>query len=71
METIGKSLIILGLAIVGIGALLVLLNKVPGFGRLPGDIMIKKENYSFYFPVTTSVLVSLLASFFLYLFLRK
>ena len=71
LENLGKTIIIMGLALAAIGALLVLLNKVPGFGRLPGDIMIKKENYSFYFPVTTSILLSLLLSFILYLFSRK
>jgi len=57
----GKILIIIGLVIVVVG---ILLHFSPGHGlpRLPGDIYIKKENYSFYFPLGWSVLVSVLLS---------
>jgi len=53
----GKLLIIAGLAIAGIGLLMTL--GVP-FGRLPGDIVVRRPGFSFYFPITTSILVSVL-----------
>ncbi|WP_279384257.1 DUF2905 domain-containing protein [Geotalea toluenoxydans] len=45
-------------------------GKIPWLGRLPGDIYIKRENFSFYFPLATSILVSLLLSLILWLFRR-
>ena len=70
MTGMGKTLIVLGLAIAAIGALLTLAGKIPWLGRLPGDIYIKKENFSFYFPLATSLIVSALLSLLMWL-LRK
>jgi len=66
----GKLLIIIGLAIAGIGVLLVLTPKVPWLGKLPGDILIKKDHFRFYFPITTCVITSIILTFLFYL-LRK
>ena len=52
-----KFLIIFGLALVAIGLLWPVLSKI-GLGRLPGDIVIERENVRFYFPIVTSLLVS-------------
>jgi uncharacterized protein HemY len=64
----GKILIITGLAIAGVGVLLVLTTKVPWLGKLPGDILIKKDNVRFYFPITTCVIISIILTFLFYLF---
>ena len=70
MPGLGKSLSVLGLIIVLVGVLLTLAGKIPWIGRLPGDIYIKRENFTFYFPLATSILISLILSFILWL-LRK
>lgn len=61
-----KPLIAIGILIVAIGLAWPYLSKLP-FGRLPGDIAVKNENFSFYFPLATSILVSLVLSFVLWL----
>lgn len=68
MQPLGKTLIILGLALAAVGVLLTLGGKLPWLGRLPGDIYIKKENFSFFFPLTTSILISIILSLILWLF---
>ncbi len=70
MTGIGKTLILLGLLIAAAGALLTLAGKIPWLGRLPGDIFIKRENFSFYFPLGTCILLSALFSLILWLFRR-
>ena len=65
---LGKILIVTGLVIAGIGVLLVLTPKVPWLGKLPGDLLIKKDNFRFYFPVTTCVIISIILTFLFYLF---
>jgi len=66
--SLGKVLIIIGRVIVGIGVLLVLSPKVPWIGKLPGDILIKKDNFRFYFPLTTCIIISILLTLLFYLF---
>ncbi len=67
MNEFGKLLIVLGLAIVGIGLFLTFFDKIPLLGKLPGDISVKKENFQFYFPLTTSIVLSVLLSFVFWL----
>lgn len=67
----GKMLIIMGLGMAFFGAILWLGGKLPGIGRLPGDILIKRENFTFYFPLTTSILVSIVLSVLIALFRRN
>ncbi|MCI0508664.1 hypothetical protein C8E00_103516 [Chromohalobacter marismortui] len=64
-----RSLIFIGLAIVVIGLLWPWLSKLP-LGHLPGDIVIKREEFAFYFPITTMILVSVVVSALLWLFNR-
>lgn len=64
-----RTLILIGLFIVAIGLLWPWLSKLP-LGHLPGDIVIRRENFSFYFPITTMILVSLVLSAILWLFNR-
>jgi hypothetical protein len=70
MPSLGKSLIVLGLIIALIGVILTLAGRIPWLGRLPGDIYVKRENFTFYFPLATSIIISLILSFILWL-LRK
>ena len=72
MNSIGKLLILAGFVVVALGVLLLILGKfnIP-LGRLPGDIFIKRDNFSFYFPVTTSIIVSIVLSVILYLISRR
>ncbi len=59
-QSIGKILILIGLIIMAIGAVFVFSDRMPFLGKLPGDIRIERENFSFYFPLGTSILLSIL-----------
>ena len=56
---IGKALMLMGAVIFVLGAVLALSGKVPLIGRLPGDILVQKKNFTFYFPIATGILISL------------
>ena len=62
MTEIGKVLMVLGGMMLVVGVLLTLSGKIPWLGRLPGDIVIQRDNFSFYFPLTTCLLLSVLVS---------
>lgn len=64
-----RTLILIGLIIVAIGLLWPWLSKLP-LGHLPGDIAIRRENFSFYFPITTMILISIVLSLLFWLFGR-
>ncbi len=68
---IGKLLIGLGIVMIAIGGMLLLFGKIPFIGRLPGDIMVQKKNFTFYFPLATSILLSLLLTFLFWLFGKR
>uniref|UniRef100_C6E1N7 DUF2905 domain-containing protein n=1 Tax=Geobacter sp. (strain M21) TaxID=443144 RepID=C6E1N7_GEOSM len=68
MPSLGKSLIVIGLIIAAIGVLFTFAGRFPWLGRLPGDIYVKRENFTFYFPLATSIIISLLLSFILWFF---
>jgi hypothetical protein len=63
----GKTLVLIGVAIAGLGLLMML--GVP-FGRLPGDFSVKRGSFSFYFPLTTSIVLSVILTLLLALFRR-
>ncbi|MCH9047184.1 MAG: DUF2905 domain-containing protein [SAR324 cluster bacterium] len=67
---IGKLLIILGAVLFLLGVLFQLTGRLPWLGRLPGDIVIRRESFTFYFPLTTSILISVILSLVLWLFRR-
>lgn len=67
---LGKLLIITGFVLVAVGLLLSVVGKIPFVGKLPGDIRIERDNFSFYFPLGTCLLISLLLSLLLWLFRR-
>ena len=65
---LGKALIISGVILVGIGLILSLGDKIPWIGKLPGDIYIKRKRFSFYFPIVTCIIISLLLTLLFSLF---
>lgn len=67
MNSFGKLFIILGIILVLIGLLFPWLQKL-GLGHLPGDIVVKKKNFSFYFPIVTCIILSILISVILWFF---
>ena len=68
---IGKIIIFIGLLLVVIGFIFVLGSKLSFIGKLPGDIAVERKNYSFYFPVTTCIIISIILSFILWLFNKR
>jgi high-affinity nickel permease len=67
---LGKMLVIIGLLVAGVGVLLLFADKIPWMGRLPGDITLRRDNFTFYFPIVTCLVISVLVSLLLWL-LRK
>jgi Protein of unknown function (DUF2905) len=68
---VGKSLVALGLLIALAGGVLMLVGRVPWLGRLPGDIHIERGSFSFYFPLATSLLLSVVLTLLLYIVGRR
>lgn len=68
---IGKTFIFLGFLLIVIGVVVMAAGKIPWLGRLPGDFMIKKQNFTFYFPLATSILLSIVVSLVLVFLNRK
>lgn len=69
MDRFGKQFIIMGAVLILVGVLLIVSKYLPfKLGRLPGDISIEKENFKFYFPLTSSLIVSGLVSLVFWLF---
>jgi Protein of unknown function (DUF2905) len=71
MSDVGKLLIVFGLLIALVGVVLVLIGRVPWLGRLPGDILIRRGNWTFYFPLATSLLLSLVLTLLFWLLGRR
>ena len=69
-EGFGKVLIFLGLILVILGGVLLLLPKIPWIGKLPGDIFFKGGKWTFYFPITTCIIVSIVLTLIIALFRR-
>ncbi len=63
----GKLLVIAGAAFVVLGVILLVSDKIPFLGRLPGDIVVKRKNSILYFPIATSILISIVLSVVFYL----
>ncbi len=70
MPALGKMLIILGCIIIVIGVILLFAHKIPFIGRLPGDIYVKRDNFTFYFPLTTSIIISIILTLIFWIFRR-
>ncbi|HXH84756.1 MAG TPA: DUF2905 domain-containing protein [Candidatus Tectomicrobia bacterium] len=71
MSELGRVLLVLGIVIALVGVLLMAFGRVPWIGRLPGDIHVERGNWSFYFPLGTSILLSLVLTLVLWLVGRR
>jgi hypothetical protein len=71
LQPFGKLLIITGAIIIAIGVVLLFADKIPFIGKLPGDIYIKKKNFTIYIPLATSILLSIILSLIFYFFKHK
>lgn len=66
-QQLGKTLIVIGGLLLLVGLLFYFFDRIPFFGKLPGDIVVKKKNFTVYFPLATSIIISLLLTLFFYL----
>ncbi|PYM51663.1 MAG: DUF2905 domain-containing protein [Candidatus Rokuibacteriota bacterium] len=71
VHDIGRMLVVFGLLIALVGVALVLVGRVPWLGRLPGDIHIQRGNWTFYFPLATSLLLSVVLTLILWILGRR
>jgi hypothetical protein len=70
-DTFGKIFVAIGIIFLLIGGALQLSKHIPFLGKLPGDILIEKRNFTLYIPVTTSILLSLILTLIFYLFTKR
>jgi hypothetical protein len=70
LEGLGRALVWIGAGLLALGILFVLMSKIPGLGRLPGDILIKRENLTIYIPLGAMILVSVVLTLLLNLIAR-
>ncbi len=71
MSEIGKLLIVFGVLIAVVGVVIVVAGRLPWIGRLPGDIYVRRGSFTIYFPLATSILVSLALTLVFWLFGRR
>lgn len=71
VQQAGRLLLFIGIVTAALGVLLMLSGRIPWIGRLPGDFLIERKNFTFYFPLATSVILSLLISLILWLAARR
>lgn len=71
MNSLGKILILSGILLIVFGVIFMFAGKISWFGRLPGDIYIQKKNFTFFFPIITSILISIILSIILILLRRR
>jgi len=71
VDSFAKLLIVFGLILAAVGGLMLFIGNVPYIGRLPGDIYVQRKNFSFYFPLTTSILLSIVLTLLFSLFSRR
>ena len=67
MSSISKTLIIFGIILIAVGIVLQIVPKIPWLGKLPGDIYIKRGDFSFFFPISTCIIISVVVSLIFYL----
>lgn len=78
LSDLGRMLMVAGIALVAVGAVLAFLGRSPTpgtlfgwLGRLPGDVLIKRDHFTFYFPLATSLVISVVLSVLLYFVSRR
>ncbi len=70
MDSLGRALILVGIVLIVLGVIFTLGPKIPWLGQLPGDITIRRGNFTLYFPLATSLVISVVLTLVLYLFRR-
>lgn len=70
MSGLGRTLIIMGVLLAVAGVIISFAPRIPWLGKLPGDIFIKRDTISFYFPLASCILISVILSFIMWLFRR-
>jgi hypothetical protein len=70
MGDLGRTLIFFGLLLVIVGVVISFAGKIPWFGNLPGDIVVRRERFTFYFPIVTCLIISAIISLVVYFFRR-
>lgn len=71
LSDIGRMLVIFGIVLVLVGVVMMFADRIPFLGRLPGDIVVRRKNFTFYFPLVTMIIVSVVLTILLNLFTRK
>ena len=71
LSGLGRTLILFGVLLIVVGGLILLAGRLPGIGRLPGDILVRRGSFTFYMPLATSLIVSLLLALLLNLIFRR
>ncbi len=70
-DSFARLLIVFGLILAAVGGLLLFIGKIPYIGKLPGDIYIQRRNFTFYFPLATSILLSIILTLLFSFFSRR
>jgi len=70
MGDLARIIILIGVSLVVVGLVMLAIPKLPFLGKLPGDLLVKRENFTFFFPLTASIIISLIISLVLY-FINK
>jgi DUF2905 family protein len=71
MQGVGRLLIVVGAVILLAGVVVLVAGRIPGLGRLPGDVVVRRGPVTFYFPLATSIVLSVLLTILLNLFWRR
>ena len=71
MPDLGRTLVVLGIAVVVVGLVLMVAPSIPWLGKLPGDILVRRERATFYFPIVTCLVVSVVLTVILNMFFRN
>lgn len=68
LQSLGRLLLLMGVILAVIGVLFMISGKIPWLGRLPGDIIIRRKTFTFYFPLATSIILSIVLTLLCSLF---
>ncbi|MEG6617084.1 DUF2905 domain-containing protein [Peptococcaceae bacterium 1198_IL3148] len=71
IQSMGKMVLLLGVLLIVVGGLMLVAGKIPGIGKLPGDIFIQRGNFTFFFPVVSMILISVVLTLIINIFLRR
>ncbi|OGW07085.1 MAG: hypothetical protein A2889_05280 [Nitrospinae bacterium RIFCSPLOWO2_01_FULL_39_10] len=71
LNPLGKILIFFGVILILVGGVILLAGRIPWIGRLPGDIFIQRKNFSFYFPIATSIIISIILTLIFFILGRR